>query len=71
MEDYELNAVLNKINIYDEYTHTILMLRDNEVHKLKDYIDTQNEKIKQLTALIHYLNNEIVNLTEEINSIEL
>lgn len=71
MEDYELNAVLDKIKIYDEYKHTLLELRDNEVHKLKEYLDTQEEKIKQLTGLIHYLNNEIINMTEELNSIEL
>ena len=71
MEDYELNAVLDKIKIYDEYEHTLLQLRDNEVHKLKDYLEAQEEKIKQLTGLIHYLNNEIINMTEELNSIEL
>ena len=71
MEDYELNAILDKIKIRDEYEHTVLQLRDNEVHKLKEYLDTQEEKIKQLKGLIHYLNNEIINMTEELNSIEL
>lgn len=69
MEDYELNAVLDKIKIYDEYEHTLLILRDNEVHKLKDYIDTQNEKIKQLRDLSISLDKELVNLTREVEEI--
>ena len=55
--NYELNSVLTKIDIYNNYEHTLLQLRDNEVHLLYDYIKTQNEKIKQLSELSTMLDN--------------
>ena len=69
--NYELNSVLAKIDIYDKYEHTMLTLRDKEVHLLHDYIKTQEQKIKQLRDLSIYLDKELTNMTKEIEEIEL
>lgn len=38
---------------------------------LNDHLRTLYEQKKQLTALVKYLNKDIVNLTQEVGSIEL
>ena len=68
--DYQINVVLDCIKIYADLDNELLLTK-SDVKRLDDYINTQNEKIKQLKDLIHYLNRDIVNLTEEISSIEL
>lgn len=42
-----------------------------DLRVLNDHLRTLYEQKKQLTNLIKYLNKEIVNLTEEVGSIEL
>lgn len=69
--NYELNSVLAKIEIYDKYEHTMLTLRDKELHLLHDYIKTQDKKIKQLRDLSIYLDKQLTNMTKEIEEVEL
>lgn len=42
-----------------------------DLRVLNDHLRTLYEQKKQLVALVKYLNKDIVNLTEEIGSIEL
>lgn len=69
--NYELNSILSKLEIYNKYEHTLLQLRDNEVHLLYDYIKTQDEKIRQLIDLVKMLDKskDIVNITKELEEI--
>lgn len=68
--DYQINAVLECISIYADIGSD-LRLNEADVKRLNDYIDSQNKKIEELRSLVNYQANEIVNLTEQINSIEL
>ena len=42
-----------------------------DVRVLNDHLRTLYEQKKQLVALVKYLNKDIVNLTQEVGSIEL
>lgn len=42
-----------------------------DIRVLNDHLRTLYEQKKQLVALVKYLNKDIVNLTQEIGSIEL
>lgn len=42
-----------------------------DLRVLNDHLRTLYEQKKQLVALVKYLNKDIVNLTQEIGSIEL
>ena len=42
-----------------------------DIRVLNDHLRTLYEQKKQLIALVKYLNKDIVNLTQEIGSIEL
>ena len=70
MEDYPLKAVIDCISIYADFDNS-LYLTSESVKILDDYINSQNKKIEELKNLVNYQANEIVNLTEQINSIEL
>ena len=48
-----------------------IKLNGCEVRVLNDHLRTLYEQKRQLAELIKYLNKEIINLTEEIGSIEL
>lgn len=70
MEDYQLNAVLDCISIYADLNSN-LYLTSESVKRLDDYINTQNEKIKQLKELAIMLDksNDIVNITKEVEEL--
>lgn len=70
--NYQLNALLDCIDIYADL-NSKLLLSESDVKRLSDYINTQNEKIKQLRKLAIMLDksNNIVNMTKEIEEIEL
>lgn len=71
MQDKYLDSILDYLDTSIKLSVNKITLTADNVRKLREYIDTQNEKIKQLKDLISYLNGEIINLTEEINKIEL
>lgn len=68
--NYQLNALLECIDIYADL-NSELLLSESDVKRLSDYINTQNEKIKQLRDLSIYLAKELTNMTKEIEEIEL
>lgn len=70
MEDYQLKAVLDCVSIYADLNSN-LYLTSESVKRLDDYINTLKEKIRQYNDLVHYLNKEIVNLTQELNKLDL
>lgn len=61
--NYQLNALLQVIQIYSDLDSD-LYLNKSDVKRLDDYIDTQNEKIKQLSKAL-------VNVTKELEELEL
>ena len=48
--DYQLNAVLECISIYADLTSDLLLTND-DVKRLDDYINTLKEKIKQYPVI--------------------
>lgn len=68
--NYQLNALLECIDIYADL-NSKLLLSESDVKRLSDYINSQNEKIKQLRDLSISLDKELTNMTKEVNSIEL
>lgn len=61
--NYQLNALLQVIQIYSDLDSD-LYINKSDVKRLNDYIDTQNEKIKQLSKAL-------VNVTKELEELEL
>lgn len=61
--NYQINALLQCIQIYSDLDAD-LHLNKSDVKRLDDYIDTQNEKIKQLSKAL-------VNVTKELEELEL
>lgn len=61
--NYQLNALLQVIEIYSDLDSD-LYINKSDVKRLNDYIDTQNEKIKQLSKAL-------VNVTKELEELEL
>lgn len=68
--NYQLNALLECIDIYADL-NSELLLSESDVKRLSDYINTQNEKIKQLRKLAIMLDksNDIVNMTKEVEEV--
>lgn len=68
--NYQLNALLECIDIYADL-NSKLLLSESDVKRLSDYINTQNEKIKQLRKLAIMLDksNNIVNMTKEVEEV--
>lgn len=68
--NYQLNALLECIDIYADL-NSELLLSESDVKRLSDYINTQNEKIKQLRKLAIMLDksNNIVNMTKEVEEL--
>lgn len=71
MRDLYLDSILEYIDTSIKLSVNKITLTATDIRKLREYIDTQNKKISQLKYLISYLNGEIINLTEEINKIDL
>lgn len=71
----EMNKNIDTIIKYLDLAETLgveeIKLTGCEIRVLNDHLRTLYEQKKQLTNLIYYLNKDIVNLTEEIGSIEL
>ena len=61
--NYQINALLQVIQIYSDLDSD-LYINKSDVKRLNDYIDTQNEKIKQLSKAL-------VNVTKELEELEL
>ena len=68
--NYQLNALLECIDIYADL-NSELLLSESDVKRLSDYINTQNEKIKQLRKLAIMLDKGYTNVTKEVEEIEL
>ena len=68
--DYQLESLLKAISIYSDIVSE-MRISEADVKRLVDYINTQNKKMEELNKLINYQVNEIVNLTEEINNLDL
>ena len=68
--NYQLNALLERIDIYADL-NSKLLLSESDVKRLSDYIRAQNEKIKQLRKLAIMLDksNNIVNMTKEVEEV--
>ena len=68
--NYQLNALLECIDIYADL-NSKLLISESDVKILSDYINTQNEKIKQLCKLVIMLDksNNIVNMTKEVEEV--
>ena len=73
--DYQINAILDCIAIYSD-TDRDLKLKSKDVKRLHDYINTQNEKIKQLSKLSLMIDNKstsikLTSMTKEVEEIDL
>ena len=68
--NYQLNALLECIDIYADL-NSKLLLSESDVKRLSDYINNQNEKIKQLSNLSIMLDNKLNNMTKEIEELNL
>lgn len=68
--NYQINAILQCIDIYADLDSKLL-LSNNDVKRLSDYIRDQDEKIRQLRDLSIKLDRELSNMTKEIESLDL
>jgi hypothetical protein len=68
--DYQLNALLECINIYSDL-NSDLQLKSDDVKRLSDYIKTQNKKIEELKKLAIMYDKELTNMTKEVEEINL
>lgn len=68
--DYQLNALLECINIYADL-NSDLKLESDDVKRLSDYIETQRKKIEELKKLAVMYDKELINMTKEVEDITL
>ena len=68
--NYNIELIKTLIELYSDLNKGINFTA-NDVKLLFDYIKTLEDKNKQYNDLILYLNREIINLTEELNKLEL
>ena len=70
-----MNENIESIIKYLDLAETLgveeIKLSGCDLRVLNDHLRTLYEQKKQLTNLVNYLNKEIVNLTQEVGSIEL
>ena len=66
-----IESIIKYLDLADCLGVEEVKLSGFELRVLNDHLRTLYEQKKQLTALVKYLNKDIVNLTQEIGSIEL
>lgn len=66
-----LETIIKYLDIAETLGVEEVKLSGCDIRVLNDHLRTLYEQKKQLTKLVNYLNKEIVNLTQEVGSIEL
>ena len=66
-----IESIIKYLDLAETLGVEEIKLNGCEIRVLNDHLRTLYEQKRQLAELIKYLNKEIINLTEEVGSIEL
>ena len=66
-----IESIIKYLDLAETLGVEEVKLNGCDIRVLNEHLRTLYEQKKQLTNLVKYLNKEIVNLTEEVGSIEL